>query len=219
MFSDVAAAAAQTLSPPFRAYLWKSIAATAALFVVCALLLGHTVLALAAGWPIWAGLAGSIVVGVLFLLGAAYLLAPITALIAGFYADRLAELTEADIGADRQGHPAALGPSIELGLRFTVLGIVLYALAFALWFTPGVNVVAFFVVNAYLFGRMTFEMVALRHGTAADGRALSRRHAGLIFVYGLWIALLLAIPVANLLTPLFSVALMARAYDRLANRP
>jgi CysZ protein len=216
MIADVLAAAAQTLSPPFRALLWKSIAATLALFLVCALLLSHVALAFVASWPLWAGVAGSFAAGALFLLGAGYLLAPISALVVGFYADRMADLVEADLQTDRRGRPVAFGPSLALGVRFAVLAVVLNAIAFALWLTPGVNAVAFFAVNAWLFGRVTFEMIALRHGPAEAARALGRLHAGRIFIYGVCIAALLAVPVFNLLTPLFSVALMARAYDRLA---
>jgi CysZ protein len=45
---------------------------------------------------------------------------------------------------------------------------------------------------------------------------LRRRHSLTLFAAGLLVALFVAVPVLNLLTPLFGIALMARLQKRLA---
>jgi CysZ protein len=81
---------------------------------------------------------------------------------------------------------------------------------------PGVNAVIFLLVNAYLLGRGYFELAALRYRALEDVGRLRRAHQLEIFLAGLLIALLAAVPIANLLTPLFGPALMVRVHDRLA---
>ena len=44
----------------------------------------------------------------------------------------------------------------------------------------------------------------MRFHSGAQARELRRRHAGFVFVYGVMIAVFVAIPLVNLLTPLFA---------------
>ena len=73
-----------------------------------------------------------------------------------------------------------------------------------LLFAPGVGLVAWLAANAYLLGREYFELAAMRFHSAAQARELRRRHAGFVFMYGAMIAVFVAIPLVNLLTPLFA---------------
>jgi len=50
---------------------------------------------------------------------------------------------------------------------------------------------------------------------AAGAAALRRRHSGRIFLAGLVIAAVVAVPVLNLVTPLFATAFMVRVFKRL----
>ena len=83
-------------------------------------------------------------------------------------------------------------------------------MALLLLLVPGVNVVAFFGANAYLFGRGFFELAVLRHCSPPVMRDLRRAHALRIFIAGALCAGLAAVPLANLLTPLFATALLVR---------
>ena len=83
-------------------------------------------------------------------------------------------------------------------------------------FVPGVGVVAWFGANGYLLGREYFELAAMRFRSAAEARAMRRDRALTVFAYGLLIAVFVAIPVVNLLTPLFATTLMVRLHKRLA---
>ena len=83
---------------------------------------------------------------------------------------------------------------------------------------PGVNVFAFFIVNGYLLGREFFEFAAMRFLPETEAKALRRRHAGTIFLAGLVIAAFLAVPLFNLLTPLFAAAMMVHLHKMVTAR-
>jgi CysZ protein len=78
-----------------------------------------------------------------------------------------------------------------------------------------VNIVVFTALTALLMGREYFSLAALRFGDWARARELRRRHGGAIFVAALAPALLLLVPVANFLTPLFGAAIMVRLHKAL----
>ncbi|MBN9069914.1 MAG: cysteine biosynthesis protein CysZ, partial [Rhizobiales bacterium] len=61
-------------------------------------------------------------------------------------------------------------------------------------------------------GREYFEFAAMRFHEEPEAKALRRRNFGTVFLAGLVIALFLAVPVVNLLTPLFAAALMVHLH-------
>ena len=87
-----------------------------------------------------------------------------------------------------------------------------------LLFVPGLNLIAFFGANAYLLGRGFFELAALRHCSPAETRTLLRRYRIRILLAGCLCAALAAIPIVNLLTPLFATALLVRVALPLVRR-
>ena len=92
-------------------------------------------------------------------------------------------------------------------------------LALLLLLVPGVNLIAFFTANAYLLGREYFELAALRYRSVEEVRQLRRERALYLFLCGLPIAALVAIPIVNLLTPLFATAFMVRVHRRITPAP
>ena len=88
----------------------------------------------------------------------------------------------------------------------------------ALKHVPGVNIVAFFLVNGYLLGREFFEFAAMRIRSPDEARLYRSRHSGTVFAAGLVIAAFLAIPILNLLTPLFAAGLMVHLHKMLSAR-
>jgi CysZ protein len=95
-----------------------------------------------------------------------------------------------------------------------VLGLNLAMLP--LLFVPVVNVVAWLGVNGYLLSREYFSLAAMRFRPEAEATALRRRHRGEVFLGGLLVAGLAALPFANLLTPLFATALFVHLHKRIA---
>ncbi|MEP4562100.1 MAG: sulfate transporter family protein, partial [Nitratireductor sp.] len=221
MILDAArAAAAQLFTAEFRQVFLKSLGLT--LLALVALWFGLSGLfdtfampwidELLPGFPAWAGWLGfvtALLFGLGLAIGLALLVAPVTALIAALFLDDVAEIVEAaDYPQDPPGQPLPAMRALWLSLKFFAVVILANLVALLLLLVPGVNIAAFFLVNGYLLGREFFEFAALRFRSEEDARALRRRHAGTVFMAGLVIAAFLAVPLLNLLTPLFAAAMM-----------
>lgn len=225
MILDAARAAAGHLfSPAFRGVLWKSLGLT--LLALLGLWFGFGALAETAldvwlapvmpdlpAWAGWIGTAAMIVAGVGLALALAILIAPVTALIAGIFLDDVAEVVEReDYPHDRPGSPLPALSSLWHAVKFLGVVVVANIVALMLLIVPGVNIAAFFLVNGYLLGREYFEFAAMRHRTVAEAKVLRSRHSSTVFFAGLVIAGFMAIPLVNLLTPLFAAAMMVHLY-------
>jgi CysZ protein len=222
MFSAAMLALSEILTPPFRAVLWKSLGWTIAALAVLGVALQALLLHLAT-WPDHPWLHATVVIlgGVGLVVGLIFLIAPVTSLVASFYGDEIAGLIE------RQHYPqdppgrdmsVAAGAGAAIGFGLTVLVVNLICLLLLL--VPGINLVAFFIGNGYLLGREFFENAAARFRPIEAARALRREHKVTVFMAGLVIALFLAIPIVNLLTPLFATAFMTHLHKRLTgSRP
>lgn len=222
------AAAARLFTPGFRAVLFKSLGLTvlvliglwfgiAGLFEWLALPPLLSLVPDVPEWASWLGLVAAILAGLALALGLGLLIAPVTALIAGFFLDDAAEIIEReDYPNEPAGQSLPLVTSAIVSVKFLVLVVLGNLLALALLLVPFINVAAFFVVNGYLLGREFFEFAAMRYRSEAEAKALRRRHAGTIFLAGLVIALVLSIPVINLATPLFAAAMMVHLHKMVA---
>ena len=71
----------------------------------------------------------------------------------------------------------------------------------------------FYAVNGYLLGREYFELVALRRIGPEEARRLRKAHRGKLFIAGVATALLLTIPVVNLLAPVVVTAAMVHLFE------
>lgn len=230
IFNAANAAVRHLFTPEFRSLLWKSLGATLVILALLwvALHQGFAHLAwpyldqMLPGLPQWAGwlgTIGAILAGLGLALGLALLIAPITALIAGLFLDNAAEIIERqDYPADPPGEALPFMRSLVYSLKF--LGVVIVGNIFALFllFVPGVNLIAFFIVNGYLLGREYFEFAAMRFRTPDEAKALRAKYAVTVFLAGLVIAIFLAIPFINLLTPLFAAAMMVHLYKAISRR-
>jgi CysZ protein len=170
-------------------------------------------------WTGWLTLVAGIAAGIGLAFGLALLIAPITALIAGLFLDDVAEVIEKrDYPNDAPGKSMPFGEAMLGSIRF--LGVVILGnlIALILLFVPGVNLVAFFLVNGYLLGREFFEFAAMRFRPPVEAREFRAKHSTKVFIAGLLIACFLAIPFVNLLTPLFAAGLMVHLHKALSKR-
>ncbi len=217
MFEAALASLRQILTPPFRAVLYKSLGLTLLLLALAwagldklALSmvlvdhpLMHTILTFATG----AGL-------VIFL---AFLIGPVSILVTGFFIDDLAAHVEREIyPGGRTGRPVPPATAIAMTLRFALVSAFVNLIALMLLLAPGVNAVAFFLANAYLFGREYFAFAATRFRSLREADDMRQRFALRIFLAGLLIAVFVATPGLNLLTPMFATAFMARIHKMLS---
>lgn len=207
--------------PELRSILWRSIGLSVLLLAVLWAALtagaGHLL-----AWETvtdrfaWIDTLGVVVAGAGFLVVAIYLIPAVSALVASIFADEAAGAVErTDFPADPPGAEVALLPSILYGLRFAGLTLAVNLVALALLLVPVVNLVAFFGANAYLLSREYFELAAGRHRSRDEARALRRRHRLRVLAAGAVLAALLLVPVVNLVTPLFGVAMMTHLYKRI----
>ncbi|HEY8579208.1 MAG TPA: sulfate transporter family protein [Beijerinckiaceae bacterium] len=219
MLSSATAALPQIFSPPYRSVLWKTLALTLALLAVAWVGLDRLIVSyIAAPYP-WLATTLSILTGLGLFVGLAFLVAPVSSLVAGFFLDDLAELAErADDPAGPPGRALPAGQAVWLAARFALVSLLVNVVALLLLLVPGVNVVAFLGANAYLLGREYFELAAMRYRPIEEAREMRRRNAAYLFLAGLPIAAFLAVPVLNLLTPLFGAAYMVRIHKRLSRR-
>ena len=219
LFGDALAAMREILSPPFRRALLNILAITLGLLVLVSLAVQRGLAHLVAPSQPWLAVTVSILEGLGLVLASVFLVAPVSALVAGFFVDDLADRVERDIDpAGQRGTALPVGRAIALSVRFAVLSGLVLVLAVALLLVPGVNGIVFLLANAYLAGRQYFDFAALRFGSAAETAALRRAHPSAVYGAGLAIALVLAVPLVNLLTPLFATALMVRVHHRLRRR-
>ncbi|MBZ9854926.1 sulfate transporter family protein [Mesorhizobium sp. CA13] len=229
MISSAArAAAGQLFSPEFRAVFLKTLGLT--VLALVALWFGLTSLVewLALPWlhtlfpglPSWAGWLGGIIAAIALAFGMALLIAPVTAVVAGLFLDDIADVVErTDYPGDPPGRAMPALRSLVLAIKFFGIVVLGNIVALLLLLVPGVNIAAFFIVNGYLLGREFFEFAAMRFRPEEEARALRRNHAGTVFLAGLVIAAFLAVPVLNLVTPLFAAAMMVHLHKAISARP
>lgn len=170
-------------------------------------------------WAGWLGFGFAIIAGIGLALGLALLIAPVTALIAGLFLDDVAEVVERrDYPGDPPGSALPIGRAVLESVQFLGVVIVGNVIALMLLFVPGVNLIAFFLVNGYLLGREFFEFAAMRFRPPQEAKAFRQKHRGTVFLAGLLIAGFLAIPFVNLLTPLFAAGLMVHLHKAISAR-
>ncbi|WP_313612130.1 sulfate transporter family protein [Agrobacterium sp.] len=230
IFDAARLALANILSPESRSVFWKVLGLTLLvlaglwvavrqLFIYLALPWIDTLLPGVPDWAGWLGFVFAILAGIGLALALALLIAPVTAIIAGLFLDDVAEVLEKrDYPQDPPGRAMPMGAAILASIKFFGVIIVGNVIALLLLLVPGVNLVAFFLVNGYLLGREFFEFAAMRFRTPQEARELRAKHAATVFTAGLVIALFLAIPFVNLLTPLFAASLMVHLHKSISRR-
>ncbi len=221
----------QMFSPPFRMVLVKSVGLAIMFLMVAVIVLFRLLEWLSGAGMDWLeGTIGSMAHGPLVLLGwivavalglglftgAVLLMPAATALVAGFFADEIGERVErTHYPADSPGVALPLWRAAMEGAKTALLALAVYLCTLPFFLFAGIGAVLFFIATAWLLGREYFELAAMRFHTVADAKALRRRHHGTVFTAGLFIAGFVSIPVLNLATPLFGMALMVHVHKRL----
>ena len=234
MIEDAINAITQMFSPPLRAILWKTIALALALIIVVSVVLERlimlavgaggasveTTLGPAAHMPV-AVLAWllSIAAGLGIVVGSVMLMPAVTAVVGSFFADAIADEVEREhYPADPPGRALPLSLALWEGAKTALLAIAIYLCAAPLILFAGFGAVIFFLATAYILGREYFELAAMRFRPPAEAKALRRDNALQVYIGGLLIAAFVSIPLLNLATPLFAMALMVHVHKRLSVR-
>lgn len=163
--------------------------------------------------------------GGLAVLVLSWLLFPaVVTLIMSFYLERVAAAVEAlDYPWRSPPRRQPLAELLGVTLRLTASTLVLNLLALPIYLlVPGINLILFLALNGYLFGRGYFEVVALRRLDAGEARRVRNRFAGRVFLGGVVIAGLFALPLVNLVAPVIATAFMLHIFEalpRVESRP
>src|SRR5690606_4741546 len=78
---------------------------------------------------------------------------------------------------------------------------------------PFLSPVLFYGLNGYLLGREYFEAVALRRLDEGRTRVLRRARGGQVFLAGVVIAVLMTVPLVNLVAPVIATAFMVHLFE------
>jgi CysZ protein len=231
MLDDAIKAISQIFAPPLRAMLWKTIGLALALIVAAGIaldrLIAHFIgvgsaavestfgaqahmLAGAIAWLL------SIAAGLGIIVGSVFLMPAVTAVVGSFFADQIGDEVEREhYPADPPGKALPLGLALWEGFKTALLAVAIYLCAAPLLIFAGFGAVIFFLATAYILGREYFELAAMRFLPPSEAKALRRRNAAMVYFGGLLIAAVVSIPIVNLATPLFAMALMVHVYKRL----
>ncbi len=108
-----------------------------------------------------------------------------------------------------------LGEGLGIALGFTGASLALNILALPLYLVPLFNVFVFYLLNGYLLGREYFELVAARRLDRDKAGRMRRGHFWRILLAGMVIAILLTVPLVNLITPLVATGFMLHLFEDL----
>jgi uncharacterized protein involved in cysteine biosynthesis len=220
-------ALAQMFSPPFRAVLLKSSGLALALIALIAIGLQRLMSWLATAGADWAeSILGpgahtllsmltwviAIAAGLGVIVGSIFLMPAVTALVGSFFVDEIALEVERTHYPAHVGHPPPPLRSALQGVKAALLALLVYLVALPFLLLAGFGAVIFFLATAYLLGREYFELAAMRHYPVMEARDRRRAHQGTVFLAGLLIAAFVSVPIVNLATPLFGMALMVHVF-------
>ncbi|SDG17586.1 Uncharacterized protein involved in cysteine biosynthesis [Limimonas halophila] len=221
----------QLSDPRFRGLVWRALAISVVTFAGLWALAwwgidaGGDSLAAWLGAESWWGWAVEILValgGLAGVLVASFLIFPaVMGLTQQFYLEDAAARVEARHYPDlppAEGQPILEGVKDGVDLALATIVVNVIALPIYLLLFPPLNVFVFYGVNGYLLGREYFEVVAVRRLHRSRVRALRRAYQGRVVAAGVVIAVLMTLPVVNLLAPVIAAAFMVHVVERIRRR-
>lgn len=216
MLSAAFKAFGDLLSPDFRSVLFKATGLTIGLFVIVLIAVEIIISTLTLfPWP-WTETLLAVGTGLALLVAFLFLMAPVTAMFAGFFLDTIAAKVErTHYPHDPPGTPLGTGRAAATALQFAVIVMAVnLAILPTVFFAFGAVVLV--IANAYLISREYFEMVAYRHMPVAEARKLRKENTPAVFAAGVLPALLALIPLLNLTVPLFATAYFVHIFKQVA---
>jgi len=202
--------------PAIRRVLWVSLGTSLILFLLLWTGVGWVLTQTTLFQTGWLETATEVLGGLATLVVSWLLFPAVVSTTTGFLLDDVAESVE------RRHYPGLPPPRsqpldevIVSALKFLAVLLVLNLGVLLFLVVPPLFPFVFYGVNGYLLGREYFEVVAARRLDASAARSLRRRNAGTVFVAGLLLALLLTVPLVNLLAPLVGTAVMVHLFVRM----
>ena len=230
MFDAAIKALTQMFSPPFRRVLFKSIGLALLMIILMGIGLNRVFSWMADSGATWAEasvgghtawqvlswiLSFAATLGVI--TGALFLMPAVTAFVGSFFVDEIGEEVERTYyPAEAPGRALSIAPAVFEGTKTALLSILVYLCAVPFLLFAGFGLVIMFVAAAYLLSREYFLLAAMRFRSPAEAKEMRRAHRTSIMFAGLPIAVFVSIPIVNLATPLFAMAMMVHVHKRLS---
>ena len=223
MFSAFSKAFAQLSDPRLlRVILWGVLAA----LILYGGLIGAVAWLLTQPWVKDLPLVGTIVAwsaGFAAVVIATLLFPGLVSALVGLWLEEVAAAVEArhypHLAAPRR---VPVGEVVSASLRLAALtvsiNLILLPLYLVLFFVPPLNLVVYYTVNGRLLGREYFETVALCRVDLAAARNLRQENAGTVWFAGVLAAVLLTVPLLNMVAPVVGAAAMVHLFQKLTAR-
>jgi CysZ protein len=112
----------------------------------------------------------------------------------------------------------AMTGQVAAGARFAFVTIGLNLMVLPLYLIPGLNLIIYYLLNGYLFGREYAELVLLRRLNDQETKDMRRANRWAFFTAGALIAFLFSIPLLNLAAPVLGAAIMTHVAESLRRR-
>lgn len=236
MFDNLSKAIAQLGDPRIRGVILLSVLASLAVLIAVSFLASLLLMAGVDSLAEWAFsgegdswlhslfswlLDAASVAAVIF---ASFLLFPAAVgLVLSLFAERVAEAVEArHYPALPPAREQPLGEALRGAIVFALVAVIVNLLALPIYllllFLPPLNLLVFYMVNGYLLGREYFELVAVRRLEAKEAGRLRRASRGRVLLSGVVVAILLTIPIVNVVTPVIATAFMVHVFHGLRGR-
>ena len=135
--------------------------------------------------------------------------------LSSLFLDRVVDVTE-------ERHYPALPPARSIpvaeaaGAAARLLGasLLLNILALPVYFVPLLNLPVWLLINGFLIGREYAELIGLRRVDRRTLEVLRGQQRAMFWLSGAVIALLLALPLVNLVAPIVGAAFMTHRFHR-----
>jgi uncharacterized protein involved in cysteine biosynthesis len=232
MFDAAIKALSDMFTPPFRRVLLKSIGLALLMIVLVGIGLNRLFSWLAADGAAWAEasvgahtvwqilawvLSFAATLGII--TGAVFLMPAVTAFVGSFFVDEIGdEVERTHYPMEPPGEALPLWLALVEGIKTALLSVVVYLCATPFLLLAGFGLAIMFLANAYLLSREYFLLAAMRFRPPEEAKAMRRAQRVPIFLAGLLIALFVSIPIVNLATPLFAMAMMVHMHKRLSRQ-
>ena len=214
MISAFFRAFSQFGDPAFRRPLWLSLGLSVLVFVALWTGIGIVLARTSFFDMVWLDWAVDALGGIATLVLTWVLFPAVVTAILSLFLERIAAAVEA------RHYPTLppprtqpLGEAVLGALAFLAIAIALNLLVLPLYLVPGVNLVAFVLLNGYLLGREYYGLVAPRRLDPEAARALWRRIRLSAVLTGAAIALLATVPLVNLAVPVIAAAAMTHRFE------
>ena len=201
----------------FRRVMWQSLSVTVAIFTGFAALFSWGLESIW-GWlglP-FAGFAVSLGGLAIFLLSM-WALGPalVTGVISMFLGKIISAVEQKYYPSDTPGNDLPVFRETFVAIRFLVTLLLLNVAILPLLLFPPIYFIFYWIMNGYLVSREYFELVGHRYTDIATIRKARHHHRAKLFLFGVFTAIILTIPLINFLAPLIATAAMVHLYKRL----